>query len=488
VAIIIDEATDIDLAEGLVASFRELMAEYSNLAGKGILLVIAGVGLDAIKEKGSVGTNSAYSKLVRMKYPNIDEVEKVHSLHKAVLHALSEGLFSRILKTKARMFFRSVLPILQLDYHKTDAEFYEQETKRLRYIERLLEIASYRKIMDHATRFYVSSSSVKHLSHTTLNSLLMQSFVFHLAFAMEDAKGRIQKCKASMVQENLDRELGRVKGLDFFKRMEADPTGNIFAKGLATKNFTSDALKYMACFGLSSPLRPAFGDEFEELTALHFMRYMEVQGYQTKRVALKDAWPRKRTRGDFEKVIIKLNTYLKEQKKAELDDLKVAFHDLPTSTKTCFVFFPGDANCPRWGCSCFVGRSPRKDSKGGNHPMQALSSATELRRLSSLVGFLGGRLGLLLERGSQSSERPRWVFVQSLKFFCSEVCECALKDVDKDFKVSTGFRTMTVSFATPSTFPMPESKECRVWFREMFEPTISVLQPKEPPEQETMAD
>lgn len=75
VAIVVDEATDIDLAEGLVATVRETMKEYKYLAQKAVLLVIVGVGLDAIRDKdagysGRLGTNPECSELVVMKHPD----------------------------------------------------------------------------------------------------------------------------------------------------------------------------------------------------------------------------------------------------------------------------------------------------------------------------------------------------------------------------------------------------------------------------------
>ena len=76
VAIIVDEATDIDLAEGLVAKVRDIQHKYSFLAQEPILLVIAGVGLDAVKDRKNVysrrvGTNPDYSRLIIMKSPNL---------------------------------------------------------------------------------------------------------------------------------------------------------------------------------------------------------------------------------------------------------------------------------------------------------------------------------------------------------------------------------------------------------------------------------
>jgi len=50
-------------------------------------------------------------------------------------------------------------------------------------------------------------------------------------------------------------------------------------------------------------------------------------------------------------------------------------------------------------------------------------------------------------------------------------------------QVKIGDRILAASFRTPkesTDFPIPQGSGMRVWFREMFEPTISVLTLKEP--------
>ena len=66
----------------------------------------------------------------------------------------------------------------------------------------------------------------------------------------------------------------------------------IFSKGLARNSNTSAALKFLSCFGLTCDVRPGCGDSFKEMTVLHFMRLMQIRGYNPTRATLKYAWPR----------------------------------------------------------------------------------------------------------------------------------------------------------------------------------------------------
>jgi len=100
-----------------------------------------------------------------------------------------------------------------------------------------------------------------------------------------------------------------------------------FSLGLANRSGTSNALKYLACFGLTEPVRAQFGGDFEALTALHLIRYMEVFGIQCYRRKLKNAWPPEWTRKDS-----KLDT-----SKFENEDLKL----IEECKEYCLVFEQG---------------------------------------------------------------------------------------------------------------------------------------------------
>ena len=167
--------------------------------------------------------------------------------------------------------------------------------------------------MDHGCRFYVRESSPGTLTQPRLFELLSQAFCYHLVTAMEgvEAKG--------IMKNNLDRELIKVR--NFKSYTELNDSENIFTKGLSSRRGTSSALKFLACFGFSCELRPSFGDEFEEMTALHYMRYQQVQGYRTRRVKLRHAWPPKCNKNDEDitiKAITDLDGVLEEQTKLEL--------------------------------------------------------------------------------------------------------------------------------------------------------------------------
>ena len=122
VAIVIDEATNIDLVEGLVSSVEKIIQCHKYLVRpKGrVQLVLVGTGTDAI-HRGRVGTSPSLVEIVTMKQPNLENVlEKEQELHYAVKAALEVG-YCRILRTNARMFFRGVIPILRAKEHEVDA-------------------------------------------------------------------------------------------------------------------------------------------------------------------------------------------------------------------------------------------------------------------------------------------------------------------------------------------------------------------------------
>ena len=236
-----------------------------------------------------------------MKGPNINAIREAaeasagrlgtepalkRGLSEELMQALERGVFSKILKTNSRMFFRSVLPTLQSPSHRFDGKFGEQ-AKRVRYTDRLIMVGSTLVDMDHAVRFYVNQNFPSTLDHEPLHVLMAQSFCFHLARAVAGAK----KQGNNNIQANCQRELEVVRNLDVYKKLEEKPSENIFSKGLASRSGTSAALLYLACFGLTCVLRPSFGNEFEEMTAVHYLRYMQVQGYLTRRAMLMYAWP-----------------------------------------------------------------------------------------------------------------------------------------------------------------------------------------------------
>ena len=192
VAIILDEATDIDLVEGIVEEIRNLKSKWQKrLARNDLMIVLTGTGLDSIRSPGRIGTNPACSRLVKLKGPNLKALEDsffgdmVADDPTGFMAAVKHGLFSNVMRTNSRMFFRGVLPIFRSHFVVKDTRFVvedtvkysaekedkkneikeqERETKRQRYNERCKEVGSFGPIMDYAVRFYVDENWVGRLA------------------------------------------------------------------------------------------------------------------------------------------------------------------------------------------------------------------------------------------------------------------------------------------------------------------------------------
>ena len=330
VALILDEATDIDLVEGLIDTVRQTYREMDGLVKERIILVLVGTDLDLIRDGNQVGTNPAYSRLIRMKGPDLLHLEKTGVIKPEISRAVSNGLFSRVLQSNSRMLFRGILPVLRQGFHSVDGDF-DPQTKKRRYEERLKAIASFGPLMDYGVRFFVTQNIMGDLSSNRRDELLAESFVYHLSTAI-GAPLR-EHAAVSRIRQI---ELEKVKNL-------RKPSNEIFKVGLAVKSGTSAALKYMSCFGLTCPIRPSFGNELEELTALHYQRLMEIQGYCPRRVTLRYAWPPKSNKRDgsiTDAVINDLKEKLAKQSEMELPNLSVGQED----GRECIVFSQGTAS------------------------------------------------------------------------------------------------------------------------------------------------
>ena len=480
VAIVIDEATDIDLVAGLIAVGQEIMCEYSFLTRHGgtVQLVLAGVGLDAIEIPGRVGTNPKFARLVTMKGPFVEKVKEREIVSEEVQKALERGVFARVLKTNTRMFFRSVLPILQLDVHVEDAE-YEDEPykKKARLEDRLVEVGSFRALMDHAPRFYVNQNTVGDLQKNgSLNGLLLQAFSVHLVKSMESHEPNDE-----VLKENWEQELSLVRRFKCYRDFDQCSEHNIYSKGLASRKGTSNALKFLACFGLTCQLRATFGEEFEEMTALHFMRYMQTQGYEPRRVSLKHAWPPKRTKGDIAGQITRLGNILEEQGETEKESL-LQLRSQPAAGKWCYVFSQGTASAQGGDVLALIldmRMNKATDELTGKGELETIqckhfASSPSPKVCRGWWHSLGvdfeenGGFNLSPETGSAG-----YSYLGLTAF--RKVLSQWLPGVD----IEIGKRTLATSFWTPSSFPIPKSESCRAWFREMFAPTISVLPLKE---------
>jgi len=464
VAIIVDEATDLDLAEGLVATARETSYKYKGILAKNdVILVLTGTGLELIKYDGRVGTNPDYSKLIVTIGPNVQKLS-AKGIEPEVITAMKKGIFSQIFQTNSRMLFRAALPILRHKFHKVDGfndfTLEHRIKKKCRYEKRLEAVASTACVMDYAVRYYVNQNSVGLLSATKCCAFLSQAFVYHLSEAIQGVKEKWAECSVD-VQNNNANELMRIAKGEAYKAIAGHETDSIFSRGLVNRRGTSNALKYLACFGLTCQLRPQFGDEFEELTALHFMRYMSVQGYESQRRTLTHAWPPKRTVHSMDPASVE------KRAKEESFELINGFE------KYCLVFAQGTPSAQGGDVMALI-----------VCPEGAKLISIQCKHFTKSPGAEGVRkwwdsLGVDF-REKKANWNPS---EESSAGYSLKGCRAFQKVLEDKLcrHVELGDRILACSFATPTVgtdFPIPQEKEARVWFREMFEPTISVLELK----------
>ena len=454
VAVIIDEATDIDLAAGLVSTVRRNISRYlGRVAKKEFLILVVGTGLDVIKATGRVGTNPSHSKLVYVKNPKIDTVVKDAKLSDAVLEAINEGLFARVMKTNARMFFRAVLPILTLPMHKIDDDKLDKAEKERRLRDRLVKVASFQPLMDYAARMFVSQNSVGEFATDERNDLLKNAFLYHWKCAIEGVK----------CEEVKRRELEHIP--------PSAINEDIFTRGIASREGTSAALKYLSCFGLTCEVKPGYGDDFEELTALHVMRVMESQGYEPFRCQLKHAWPPARPKGDISQHIEDLRTdILPEQ-----DEKEVEFERIPGNARCyCIVFNQGTSNAQAG--DLFVLKVNGTEAKLDTIQCKNCKAAGDKEKWWNSLGVA------IDTEDTQPVEGSAGYSYCGLEAFC----KLASRRLEMDVQIDS--RIMAVSSECPDTFQLPKSKKLRWWFREMLEPTISVLPPRSPSGENDVGD
>ena len=473
-ALILDEATDLDLVNGLVASVRVVTSKYRKLmAQEDLLLILTGTGLDLIRSDERVGTDPGKARLVTMRHPELQELRNRGVIDNVLHDAILDGTYSRTLMTNARMLFRSVLPVLSWEIHKTDGPNFDADELKQRRLGRLVDVASFGAIMDYGPRLYISTNSLQHLEEHDLSGLFERAFLFHLKSALE-----FQKEEMHSFTDDVKTNLAAVKSdVDSWISHNQKEVSEVFQRGLATKSQeTSTALKYLACFGLTCQLRPGFGDSFEELTAMHCLRLAEIRGYSTKRHCLEFAWPSKYSKKkDIDEEEIENLKYELENQKA-LEQEKLVF---PSLDKFCMVFSQGTptAQGPDVlvlyidGNEAFVDFVQCKNHKNSPGP------ETVKKWWNSLGIDMNDESGQCLEPSDAGSSLYSYT---GMLAFCSMI-QGKLEETKKNIStVSIRQRVLAVSFRCPtnsSNFPIPSSELSRVWFREMMEPTISVLSP-----------
>ena len=326
---------------------------------------------------------------------------------------------------------------------------------------------------------------------------------------MEGVKPREQS-----IMDNLGRELVEVTKFDGLKMLyDRNEKDNIFTKGLSSHSGASPALKYLACFGLTRELRPAFGDEFEEMTSLHYMRYQQVQGYRTRHVVLQHAWPPKNNKNPVDKgVLDNLAKMLEEQMNTELVDepaieaIKDVLQgkpdpDLATENPPKRRRFNNEIGKEHLYCVVFDQGTP--SAQGGDVLALLVNTATKTATLVRIrckhykkekndkIREWWNSLGVALAKDGTAEFEPKGgsagYSFKGLQKFAELLSNRLSKGAEKKnrIEVQVGTRILAVSFGTPKKkcdMPMPKNnlEKFRVWFREMMEPTISAVQPNVP--------
>ena len=303
--------------------------------------------------------------------------------------------------------------------------------------------------------------------------MLKCSFLYHLISSLQTPS-----IQHTTIQKIRDIELEATKNIRQELRISNDDEEKVFSRGLATRSGTSSALKYLACYGLTCLVRPAFGNEFEELVALHYLRLMEIQGYVTKRFTLRHAWPPKASSKEItEETIQKLKHTLQDNAKSELEGLV-----LPDSKKWCIVFAQGTPSAQGGDVVTAV----RNDDVVEIDPIQC----KHYRDIpgKSKTNLWWSSIGI-----QYNDEKNSWnAQPESGKAYYSYVGLEAFKKLlegkisssqtKEKITVRLGKRIMAMSNPIPRSqeFPMPDLQCARVWFREMLEPTISTFELCEP--------
>ena len=499
VAIVIDEATNIDLVEGLVSCVEEIIELHRYLVRpKGrVQLVLVGTGTDAI-HRGQVGTSPSLVKIVTMKQPNLEKMlRKEQELHNAVKAAL-EVRYCRILRTNARMFFRGVLPILRAKEHEVDA--YGVTTKETRYTERLKAITSYQHIMDYPVRYYLRTNTVGELENQDRELLLRCAFVYHQEEALNKAINQSNDKTRNELESQLESHLMNVKNALYNNVIQekgepsegsgvakgGDSEGSndknvamelffeekydtLFEKGLVRRNGTSNALKYLSCSGITKLLLPSMGNQFEEVVSLHCMRLFEVQGYATETHELENGWPRSRRKNEEMR---------EEDLKKELSELALKepfFSQNEVKNNTCFVVSQGVPNAQ--GPDLFVVLV----DKEWNVTILAIQCKHYARLHSNLNDWclslgIGNTESSNKETKQKKEISKQWSAV-AVQSFQTEVETLVTRNENAEPPKSIETKRILAvsnSFTEVNNFAMPKGLDS-IWFKEHLEPTISAL-------------
>ena len=151
--------------------------------------------------------------------------------------------------------------------------------------ERLTELCNYPHFTSYAVRLYIGSNSIQKLDSSTSTLLLEEAFVFHFFQALQGVE--IDPQGTSFVTE----QRTTTAWTEYEKKEIQKDSDTIFRRGLARRQGTSAALKYLSCCGSTCLLDSSRGLGFENLVAHHLSRMLELQGKSVVRMELKGAWP-----------------------------------------------------------------------------------------------------------------------------------------------------------------------------------------------------
>ena len=154
----------------------------------------------------------------------------------------------------------------------------------------------------------------------------------------------------------------------------------------------------------------------------------------------------------------------------------------PTAGKWCYVFSQGTARAQGGDVLALILDMRMKEETGELSGIGELE-AIQCKHVAISPSREVGRgwwhaLGVDLQENGDYNLSPK-----SGSAGYSYIGLTAFRDILSQWlpgvEIKIGKRTLAMSFETLSSFPIPKSKTCRAWFREMFAPTISVLPLKE---------
>ena len=150
--------------------------------------------------------------------------------------------------------------------------------------------------MDYPVRYYLRTNTVGKLENQDRELLLRCAFVYHQEEALNKAINQLNDKTRNEPESQLESPLMNVKNALYNNVIQekgvakgGDSEGSndknvamelffekkydtLFEKGLARRNGTSNALKYLSCSGSTKLLLPSMGKQFEEVVSLHCMR------------------------------------------------------------------------------------------------------------------------------------------------------------------------------------------------------------------------